>query len=122
MAHPELIEVLSSPLLTPVDLGDLSGATITFRANQNGGAHAPECKSLREKATGTQALTINEFRQNGSYFGTCRRCGGGILRLLSQAQVERAEQLIGVWESRVTAEREKAAAQRRAEADKKRAD
>ncbi|HEX4833357.1 MAG TPA: hypothetical protein VH478_19935 [Trebonia sp.] len=50
MEHRELIEVLSARLLTRAELGDLGDLTITFRANRNGGAHVPDCKSVSAKA------------------------------------------------------------------------
>lgn len=77
MTHLELNEVLSSRLLSPEEVGELAKLTDTFRANLNGGAHARlGAKSVSAKATGTQVMTIGEFREAGS-FGNCRKCGDG---------------------------------------------
>jgi hypothetical protein len=40
LAEAEAIRVLSSPLLSDDEIGELASLIITFRANQNGGTHA----------------------------------------------------------------------------------
>ncbi len=58
LVDPEAIRVLSSPLLGDDEIGELASLTITFRANQNGGTHAAECRhvSVRGGGRGRQRI------------------------------------------------------------------
>ena len=122
LADPEAIRVLSSPLLGDDEIGELASLTITFRANQNGGTHAAECRHVSVRAAGAETLTIAAFRAAGSGRHSCQACGGGILAPLSAKQRGRIAGLAPVLESRLQQERENAAARRRMQELIRRAD
>jgi hypothetical protein len=121
-ADPEAIRVLSSPLLSDDEIGELAGLTVTFRANQNGGTHAAGCRHVSVRAADAETLTIVAFRAAGSGRLPCRACGGGILAPLSAGERERIAVLAPVLESRLQRERDSAAARRRMQELIRRAD
>ena len=121
-ARPDVIHVLTSPLLADDEIGELAGLAITLRANQNGGTHAVGCRSLSSKAGDADTVTIAAYRAADPARHPCRVCGGGIVAPLSAEQDEQVAALGLVWESRVEQERENAAAQRRWEELVRRAD
>lgn len=114
--------MLSSPLLSDDEIGELADLTVTFRANQNGGTHAAGCRHVSVRAAGAETLTIAAFRAAGSGRLPCRACGGGILAPLSAGERERIAVLAPVLESRLQRERESAAARRRMQELIRRAD
>jgi hypothetical protein len=114
--------VLSSPLLSDEEIGELANLTITFRANQNGGTHAAGCRHVSARAMDAETLTIAAFRTAGSGRRPCQACGGGILASLSAEQRERIAGLGPVLETRLQQKRENAAARRRMQELIRRAD
>jgi hypothetical protein len=113
LAEPEAIRILSSPLLSDDEIGELASLTITFRANQNGGTHAAACRNVSVKAADAETRTIAAFRTAGSGRRPCQACGGGILAPLSAEQREQITGLAPVLDTRLQQERENAAARRR---------
>jgi len=122
LADPEAIRMLSSPLLSDDEIGELASLTITFRANQNGGTHAAGCRHVSVRAADAETLTIAAFRAAGSGRRPCQACGGGILAPLSAEQGERIAGLAPVLEARLQQERENVAARRRMQELIRRAD
>lgn len=122
LADPEAIRVLSSPLLSDDEIGELASLTITFRANQNGGTHAAGCRHVSARAADAETLTIAAFRTAGSGRRPCQACGGGILASLSAEQRKQIAGLAPVLGTRLQQERENAAARRRMQELIRRAD
>lgn len=120
-AHSEVIQALTSRLLSPDELGELAGLVIEFRANRNGGTHVDSCRSLRPQATALQSLTIAEYRATTPQLRPCALCGGAGFAL-ADSHVHVADALIDLWKTRLAEERERAVAARLAEEEKKRAD
>jgi hypothetical protein len=121
-ASPDVIHMLTSPLLTDGEIGELAGLAITLRANQNGGTHVVGCRNLSSKAGDAESVTIAAYRAADPERHPCRVCGGGTIASLSAEQDEQVAALGVVWKSRLEQEREKAAAQRRWEELTRRAD
>jgi arsenite methyltransferase len=83
--------VLSSQLPGDDEIGELAGVTITFRANQNGGTHAADCRHVSMKAAEAETMSLAAFRAAASEGHPCRECGGGILGPLPAGPGERME-------------------------------
>ena len=120
-ARPDVVHVLSSPLLSDDEIGELAGLNITLRANQNGGTHAVGCRNLSSKAGDAETVTMAAYRAADPARHPCRECGGGIITL-SAEQGEQLAALSVVWKSRLAQERENAAVQHRMQELTRRAD
>jgi hypothetical protein len=118
---PDIVQALTSRLLSLDELGELADLVIEFRANRNGGTHAENCRSLRTQATATQYRSIAEYRVAEPELRPCANCGGGSFTLADD-HVLSAESLVDLWKARLVEEREKAVAARLAEEEKNRAD
>jgi hypothetical protein len=121
MTQPEVIQALTSRLLSLDELGELADLVIEFRANRNGGTHVASCRNLRAQAAAQQSLTVTEYRAAESELRPCARCGGGSFAL-AEGHVQAADALVGLWKAKLAEEREQAMAARLAEHEKKRAD
>jgi hypothetical protein len=122
LAYPEAAQALCSPLLSDDEIGELAGLAITFRANQNGGAHAAGCRYISAKAADAETMTIAAFRAADPGRRPCRACGGGIMEPLSAEQREQVQALILVWQARLERERQDEEARFRLLAQVRRAD
>lgn len=121
VAPPDVLQALTSRLLSLDELGELADLVIEFRANRNGGTHVENCRSLRAQATAMQSRTIAEYRTVEPELRPCASCGGGSFALTDD-QVQPADDLVNLWKAKLAEEREKAVAARLAEEEKKRAD